>query len=74
MQENNDNSLALAMTNTWFSMLPEVVKDKYLTNFELYSKAFIDVYNKSIDSIRKHHQESLPYFATGESSLEGRIK
>ena len=74
MQDNNGDSLALAMTNTWFSMLPEVVKDKYLTNFELYSKTFIDVYNKSIDSIRKQQQESLPYFARENSSLDGRIK
>lgn len=73
MLENNDNTLAVAMTNTWFSMLPNVLKDKYIHNFDLYSKAFIDVYNKSIDSIRKQQEESLPYFTRG-GSLDGRIK
>ena len=73
MLENSDNTLAVAMTNTWFSLLPEGLKDKYLSNFELYSKTFIDVYNKSMDNIRKQKEESLPYFARG-GSLEGRIK
>lgn len=74
MQDNNGDSLALAMTNTWFSMLPKDLKTRYLHDFDSYSKAFIDVYNKSIDSIRKQQQESLPYFARENSSLDGRIK
>lgn len=73
MMENNDNTLAVAMTNTWFSMLPNALKEKYIQDFDLYSKAFIDVYNKSMDNIRKQKEESLPYFARG-GSLEGRIK
>ena len=73
MPGKDDNTLALAMTNTWFSMLPNTFKEKYIHNFDLYSKAFIDVYNKSIDSIRKQQEESLPYFTRG-GSLDGRIK
>ena len=29
MQDNNGDSLALAMTNTWFSMLPKDLKTRY---------------------------------------------
>lgn len=61
------------MTNTWFSMLPEPLKVEYLKDFDSYSNEFINVYNKSIDSMRKKEEESLPYFARG-GSLEGRIK
>ena len=71
--DNNDISLAIAMTNTWFSMLPEPLKVEYLKDFDSYSNEFINVYNKSIDSMRKKEEESLPYFARG-CSLEGRIK
>ena len=77
MQENNDNSLALAMTNTWFSMLPQDLKEKYLKDFDLYSKAFIDVYGSAEESIRKKksaEQEEVSSFFVRGGSLEGRIK
>lgn len=61
------------MTSTWFNMLPEPLKEEYLKDFDSYSNEFINVYNKSIDSMRKKEEESLPYFARG-GSLEGRIK
>lgn len=54
-------------------MLPEPLKVEYLKDFDSYSNEFINVYNKSIDSMRKKEEESLPYFARG-GSLEGRIK
>ena len=71
--DNNDISLAIAMTSTWFNMLPEPLKGEYLKDFDSYSNEFINVYNKSIDSMRKKEEESLPYFTRG-GSLEGRIK
>ena len=77
MKEEEKRAIALSMTQTYFMIMPEKLKEEYSKNPNGYDDLFISKYNQSLNKVnlidRMNREEVMRSFGSDDNSLNSSI-